>query len=169
MIPMMSESFAEEIKIPFGETISYEELKFYFYDIEDSRCPSDVTCIWEGKILAMIRVSNDTHDVGGPRDIGFVQKSFEPYSIRLKNVEPYPISTEKPDYVAVLEITKSESRPDEFTDEQICGVGNVIVDGICVNPNYENFDVGLNQVTLFISVAGIVIGIAVFVIWKKRK
>ena len=69
----------------------------------------------------MIRASNGTHDVGGPQDIGFVQKSFEPYSIRLKNVEPYPISTEKPDYVAVLEITKPESRPDEFTDEQICG------------------------------------------------
>jgi len=80
----------------------------------------------------MIRVSNDTHDIGGPQNIGFVQKSFEPYSVRLKNVEPYLISTEKPDYVAVLEITTPESRSDEFTDEQICGEGNVMVNWICV-------------------------------------
>ena len=69
----------------------------------------------------MIRVSNGTHDIGGPQNIGFVQKSFEPYSIRLKNVEPYPISTKKPVYVVILEITNPQSRSDELIDEQVCG------------------------------------------------
>ncbi|MGY5149764.1 MAG: hypothetical protein ACW9W3_06850 [Candidatus Nitrosopumilus sp. bin_68KS] len=129
MIPI-SESFAEEIEIKFGETISYENLKFYFYDIEDSRCPSDVTCIWEGEVWAMIRYSNATLDVGGQRNIGHVDKLFEPYTILLKGIEPYPISTEKPEYVAILEITKP-SMSDELIDEQVCGVGNVLINGIC--------------------------------------
>ena len=106
----------EEIKIPFGETVSLDNLKITFYDIEDSRCPSDVTCIWEGKVSAMIRVSNSTLDIGGPQPIGFVQKSFPPYLITLKDIQPYPVSTEKPDYVATLEITKPEPRPTDFRE-----------------------------------------------------
>ena len=125
---------AGEIKIPFGETISLDDLKITFYDIEDSRCPSDVTCVWEGKVRAMIRISNSTHDIGGPHSIGFVQESFSPYLITLKDIQPYPISTEKPDYVATLDIAKTS----EFTDPQTCKVGNVLVDGTCM-PKSESF------------------------------
>ena len=118
LIPMMSESFADEIKVKFGETVSYENLKFYFYDIEDSRCPSDVTCIWEGRVLAMIRISNATLDIGGSREIGNVAKSFPPYVITLTDIQPYPVSTEKPDYVATLEIEKQKPKPSDFRDLQ---------------------------------------------------
>jgi len=117
-----------EIKIPFGETVYLDGLKITFYDIEDSRCPSDVTCIWEGKVSAMIRVGNDTLDIGGPQPIGFVQNSFPPYSIMIKDIQPYPVSTKKPDYVAILQITK----PDESADEQICGEGFVLTNGKCM-------------------------------------
>jgi hypothetical protein len=115
---MMSESFAEQITVKFGETVSYENLKFYFYDIEDSRCPSDVTCIWEGQVLAMIRISNATLDIGGSREIGNVAKSFPPYVITLTDIQPYPVSTEKPDYVATLEIEKQKPKPSDFRDLQ---------------------------------------------------
>jgi len=103
-----------EIKIPFGKTVSLDNLKITFYDIEDSRCPSDVTCIWEGKVSVMIRVSNGTLNIGGPQPIGFVQKSFQPYLITLKDIHPYPVSTEKLDYVATLKIT--EPRPTDFRE-----------------------------------------------------
>lgn len=116
LVPMISDSFAEQIKVKFGETVSYEDLKFYFYDIEDSRCPSDVTCIWEGQVWAMIRISNETRDIGGYRDIGNVEKSFPPFVVTLKDVQPYPVSTEKPDYVATLEIEKQEPKPSDFHD-----------------------------------------------------
>ena len=116
LVPMISESFAEQITVKFGETVSYENLKFYFYDIEDSRCPSDVTCVWEGQVFAMIRISNATHDIGGYRDIGNVEKSFPPFVVTLKDIQPYPVSTEKPDYVATLEIEKQKPKPSDFRD-----------------------------------------------------
>ncbi len=115
MIPIPV-SFAEELEIKFGETVSYEDLKLYFYDVEDSRCPSDVTCIWEGKVSAMIHISNQTHKIGGPHGLNSPLTFFEPYKIILLDVSPIPISTEKPDYVATLEITKSEPRPSDFRE-----------------------------------------------------
>ena len=122
---------SDEIKIPFGETVSLDDLKITFYDIEDSRCPSDVTCVWEGNVVTMIRISNFTHSIDGPQEIGFVQKSFPPYLITIKDIQPYPVSSEKPDYVATLGVAKIP----EFTDEQICRVGNILVNGICIPPS----------------------------------
>ena len=115
MIPIPA-SFAEELKIKFGETVSYEDLKLYFYDVEDSRCLSDVTCIWEGKVSAMIHISNQTHKIGGPHGLYSPLTFFEPYKIILLDVSPIPISTEKPDYVATLEITKPEPKPSDFRE-----------------------------------------------------
>jgi hypothetical protein len=150
VIPIIDISFAEELEIEFGKTISYENLKLYFYDIEDSRCPSDVTCVWEGKVSAMIRVSNGTLDIGGPQPIGFVQKSFQPYLIILKDIQPYPVSTEKPDYVATLDIIKSEPRPTDFRET-----------------NEEN---GLVIIIIQSSGAGlIVLFITIYAIKKRKK
>ncbi len=42
-------------KIPLGETVIFEEAAITFESVmEDSRCPKDVTCVWEGE--ARIRV-----------------------------------------------------------------------------------------------------------------
>ena len=120
--------FGEEITVEIGKTESYEDLKFYFYDIEDSRCPIDLTCIWEGQVFPMIQISNETHKIGGPHGLNTPLTFFEPYEIVLFDVSPIPISTEKPDYVATLKVTKLQS---ELSDEQICGKGNVLINGIC--------------------------------------
>ena len=118
MIIPITESFAEEIEIKFGETVHYENLNLYFYDIEDSRCPLDVTCIWEGKVSAMIHTSNQTHKIGGGLEIGYPRTYITPYTITLIDVRPHPISTEKPDYVATLEIEKQKPKPSDFRDLQ---------------------------------------------------
>jgi hypothetical protein len=116
MIPIATESFAEELEIEFGETVSHENLKLYFYDIEDSRCPSDVKCIWEGKVAVMIHISNQTHKIGGSLEIGYPVTYISPYTVTLVDVKPYPVSTEKADYTATLDITKPEPRPSDFRE-----------------------------------------------------
>lgn len=131
MVAPITESFAEEIEIKIGETIYYENLSLYFYDVEDSRCPLDVTCVWEGKVSAMIHTSNETHKIGGGFEINSPLSYITPYTITLIDVKPHPISTEKPEYIAILEITKPSPKSNELTDEQVCGVGNILVDGVC--------------------------------------
>jgi len=177
VIPIMGTSFAEELEIEFGETVSYENLKLYFYDIEDSRCPSDVTCIWEGKVSAMIHISNQTHKIGGPLEISYPVTYISPYTITLVDVKPHPISTEKPDYVAMLEITKP-MLDDGFIDEQTCETGKILDDGICqdvvADPNPDDFresgsSVELVYVYSSLSLVGIIIGFIIIKKWKNRK
>lgn len=171
MIPMVSESFAEELEIKFGETISYDNLKLYFYDVEDSRCPSDVTCIWEGKVVAMIHTSNDTHKIGGPLEIGYPMTYITPYTITLLDVKPYPISTEKPSYVATLEITKSESKFDKFNDDRINNDSCTVLHFL----NYAWEDCGsiftwsILGIPLLVILVTPIVSISAFVIWRIRK
>jgi len=99
-------SFAYAVELKIGEKLHHEDLDLYFYNIEDSRCPLDVTCIWEGKVTAMIQVQNQTHKTSENFSIGSTLSSISPYGITLIDVLPHPISTETPDYVALLDITK---------------------------------------------------------------
>jgi hypothetical protein len=83
---------------------------------EDSRCPSDVVCVWEGRVSILVdlmQVSSGsgigqfTLSLGG----GQVSTgSFGNYSIRLLDVQPYPVSTVEispSDYVTTLVIDSS--------------------------------------------------------------
>ena len=82
---------------------------------EDSRCPSDVVCIWEGQVsilVDLVQVSSDisigqfTLSLGGQASAG----SFGNYSIRVMDVQPYPMSTKKIspfDYVVTLVLDSS--------------------------------------------------------------
>ena len=78
--------------------------------LEDSRCPSDVTCIWQGKAnlnLSMSQVLKtdiilDTYEQN-------TATVFGKYKVELIDVKPYPISTAQiriGDYTAVLRISK---------------------------------------------------------------
>lgn len=97
-------SYAVDLKL--GETFHHEDLDLYFHEVEDSRCPLDVICIWEGQVTAMILVQNHTHKILGNFTPGFSMSYIVPYNVTLIDVQPHPVTTEKPDYVAILEISK---------------------------------------------------------------
>lgn len=116
---------SEAVEIKLDQRIHVGDLDLYFYDIEDSRCPLDVTCVWEGKVTAMILVQNQTHKISGYFTPGYTLSYITPYNVTLVAVNPHPISTEKPDYVAILDISKlgdGESlQKGETTDLAILG------------------------------------------------
>lgn len=85
--------------IQIGKTaeIKSESVMITLTDIEDSRCPADVTCVWEGEVILHLNLKK-----GGDKSKETSVKlktsqsaeiSFESYSISLSNVEPYPTST----------------------------------------------------------------------------
>ncbi len=44
-------------KIPFGKTVQFEDISITFSKvIEDSRCPSDVTCVWAGQAKVLVAI-----------------------------------------------------------------------------------------------------------------
>jgi hypothetical protein len=80
--------------------------------IEDSRCPSDVTCVWEGTVSVQVNLIKNDLNLGnhtirlGENDD---QQIFDGYFVKLVTVEPYPLSTTsiKPsDYVMTFLVSK---------------------------------------------------------------
>lgn len=180
MIIPITESFAEEIEIKLGETVSYENLNLRFYDVEDSRCPLDVTCVWEGKVSAMIHTSNQTHKIGGGFEIDHPLTYMTPFTITLIDVKPHPISTEKPDYVAILDISKIDKNTDvdyvDFRDvsgeiiEVGCSVGlRAFPDG-SFGESFFEFIECTPFVSLVLMIAlPVAVIIPAFIIWRKRR
>ncbi len=61
---------------------------------EDSRCASDVTCIWAGRVIVALRVSSPSGDSTMQLEPGKTVTT-ETLALTLDDVKPYPISTHK--------------------------------------------------------------------------
>ena len=114
--------FEPEIEVPLGETfglhvdqsaeVSGTPLRLRFAAVrEDSRCPTDVACVWAGN--ARVRVDAAASDLAEPLDLNTGldprEVEFAGYRIGLEALQPEPrsataIRTE--DYVAVLRVTR---------------------------------------------------------------
>lgn len=82
--------------------------------LDDSRCPSDVTCIWEGTVSVEVNIVKDGENRGkyvipfGLID-SVASQSIDGFFIMLYDVNPYPISTDQitpSEYVATLVVSK---------------------------------------------------------------
>jgi hypothetical protein len=104
------------LKIDQTADIKSENLKVTFLNVnEDSRCPSDVQCVWEGQAKVQINVLKNNQDIGtfnltkraGHDELSVL--NVDGHSITLEKVDPYPVSTKKTgtaDYSIVLKIKK---------------------------------------------------------------
>jgi len=82
---------------------------------DDSRCPSDVTCIWQGKSTITVNVVKSGQNLGnfnltsGLGDKNATAQISDGYFLQLTQIEPYPKSGTKiflSDYVATFELSK---------------------------------------------------------------
>jgi len=102
-------NFDGELQIKHGEIIQSDnnKISLEITNINDSRCPSDVVCVWEGEARITLEFANSitstfelsTHDLR--------IDTIDNYIFNLIEVNPYPISTEileLKDYRIKLEI-----------------------------------------------------------------
>lgn len=82
---------------------------------DDSRCPSDVTCIWQGKTTVTVNVVKSGQNVGnfsltsGLGDKNATVQILDGYFLQITKIEPYPKSGSTislSDYVATFELSK---------------------------------------------------------------
>jgi len=82
---------------------------------DDSRCPSDVTCIWQGKTTVTVNVVKSGQNVGnfsltsGLGDKNATVQILDGYFLQITKIEPYPKSgttISLSDYVATFELSK---------------------------------------------------------------
>jgi hypothetical protein len=99
-------------QLGFNQTITMQDLQIKIANLTDSRCPSDVTCIWQGPAKILININKNRQSLGNfsliLNDKNLETRSFDHYSIRLIEVNPYPISTKKiqlSDYDVTLKLS----------------------------------------------------------------
>jgi hypothetical protein len=105
-----------QLKINQTGFIKGENIKIIFLNVtEDSRCPSDVECIWPGQVTILIDIFKSFQSIGefnltipGESDeIAIIE--FDGYSLKMIKVEPYPISTQEiklSDYIITFIVNK---------------------------------------------------------------
>ena len=173
--PIINESFADEtIEIKLGHEVQVNDLKLNFGDVEDSRCPLDLTCIWEGNVTAMIAIQNQTHRISGAFVPGHTHSFITPYEITLVDLQPHPISTEEAKYVATINISQSEKKAEasykDFRDtsgEVICK-GYSSGGGFFEYPECGPIDQFVIHVLIFVlPIVGVIVCYVIF--RRKRK
>jgi carboxymethylenebutenolidase len=83
---------------------------------EDSRCPADVLCVWQGRVSVLVNVMQGQQNIGGitltlGEDENLALQTFDEYYIKLIKVEPYPFSSHEiqtSEYVATLRVSEVE-------------------------------------------------------------
>ena len=109
----------QEFTLAVGQTatIQDEQLKIKFVEvIGDSRCPSDVQCIWQGEVSCKLEITlQGTTDTKVLTQPGLTQgpaiSDFAGYQLQF-NVQPYPKSGKKiqtMDYRLQMTVTKKPS------------------------------------------------------------
>ena len=84
-------------------------------NVEDSRCPADVLCIWQGEAKISLNVIKDSKNLGNFVLSTLKEKSiqrFDNFTIKLVEVEPYPNSKKEimlSDYVITLVVSDTRT------------------------------------------------------------
>ena len=84
-------------------------LKFRIYEINDSRCPSDVVCVWQGMAEIKIEIETQRTDSIVLNTYNNLVDTVAHHIFTLKEVSPYPVSTKTvalKDYDVSLIITE---------------------------------------------------------------
>jgi len=106
-----------QLKVNQTTSLESDNIKVKFLNVtEDSRCPSGVTCVWQGQVKIFVNILENNQDLGDfsltsrAGDKNLATQVFDGYSIQVVKVEPYPTSGKKIsllDYVATFVISKS--------------------------------------------------------------
>jgi hypothetical protein len=108
------EAPAHELR--FDQPLRVGELEITWMEVSDSRCPLDVTCVWEGEVRVVLGITGEQERLdrvelvlNGAID-GGVAVENRGYEIRLMDVRPYPregVEVRRDEYVAILHINRS--------------------------------------------------------------
>jgi hypothetical protein len=106
-----------QLRVNQSVIIGSEDLNITFLNVtEDSRCPSDVVCKWQGAVSVVVNVAKGDVNVGNMSIrliVGYEEEAnatFDGFIIRLIKVDPYPdtykVTIEMSDYIGTFLISE---------------------------------------------------------------
>lgn len=102
-----------ELQLGIGDAVIVSNnMEITILDVQDSRCPADAFCVWQGEAKVSINVKTNSEDLGNFILSSISESSsmqyIDGYFVRLVQVEPYPLasqSTSPSDYVVTLTVS----------------------------------------------------------------
>ena len=99
----LSETIYQNLDVPFeiqvGDSAQFTNgAEITILNVEDSRCPADALCVWQGEAKISINVIKDSQDLGNFVLSTLQEKttqSFDSFTIKLVQVQPYPYSSKE--------------------------------------------------------------------------
>jgi len=115
--PFRNARLDREFTLKVGESTNVKgtRLRIRFVAVEnDSRCPSDVTCVWAGNAAVRLQLGmgsrSKTVTLNSSNSPSFTSEiEYQGYKVKLVGLSPYPRSNqkiEKRDYRATLLVSK---------------------------------------------------------------
>ncbi|RMA65888.1 hypothetical protein [Ulvibacter antarcticus] len=98
------------VKVPMGETVQFQKASVNFIKVlEDSRCPTDVTCVWAGQVKILVEVKEKgkaavQKEILFKGSVDTTLVASEGYKLKGVSLSPYPTSETqgKLDYVLLV-------------------------------------------------------------------
>ncbi len=103
-------TLGQEFEIDYKESGTYDEagLEFIFSEVlEESRCPTNVICVWEGRAVVALTVNDDAQDpptiiqlatLNSLDGDSLLTATYGNYQIELIDVKPYPDNLDIQDF-----------------------------------------------------------------------
>ena len=99
-----------KIEIKINQTTEYKDLKIKLTEINESRCPSDITCVWQGQVEVIFQINQnlESHRLALTTTDN-TETNIGEYTIKLLDVSPYPTTTMdiSNEYVVSISISKN--------------------------------------------------------------
>jgi hypothetical protein len=96
--PDVQVSLDMPFELAVGQVAGVDDIKIEFWNVtEDSRCPTDVQCVWEGRVKIELRLSESdkTETVQLSPVSGEDTAEYDRLQIHLLEVNPAPVSTDE--------------------------------------------------------------------------
>jgi len=118
-----------ELQIAFDETVSFHDLELRLLEVNDSRCPSGVTCVWAGEARVTLQVSRVKSDgketvklqlVLNGRNKPAAASAFG-YVLELLDLDPYPksgVTPERGHYLAYVGVSEAATVRSKLSRDQ---------------------------------------------------
>jgi hypothetical protein len=84
------------VQLAIGQSTEIDGVRITFAEVsEDSRCPSDVDCVWQGNARVVLTVAGagSTPTIGLNTTLEPVEVRIGGFNVSIESLTPYPVST----------------------------------------------------------------------------
>lgn len=82
--------YGDSITLPDGQVLSFEDV------VEDSRCPADAMCAWQGRVIVALALDGERFEVEFLRPDA-TSVTVGGVVVDLRDVQPYPLASQPAD------------------------------------------------------------------------